>query len=91
LTPPGKQRKVGSLERGRWQIKAVIFVGAQGSGKTTLYKQRFFQTQVRISLDTLRTRGREHLLVEACLQAKQPFVIDNTNPLAGDREYLCQG
>jgi predicted kinase len=27
----------------------------------------------------LRTRHRESLLVNACLEAKQPFVVDNTN------------
>jgi predicted kinase len=85
LTRPGKERKVSLFERGRWRMEAVIFVGAQGSGKTTFYKERFFETHVRISLDMLRTRRREHLLVEACLEAKQPFVIDNTNPLAADR------
>jgi len=66
-------------------MEAVIFVGVQGSGKTTFYLHRFFDTHVRISLDVLRTRQREQFLLAACLQAKQPFVIDNTNPLPGDR------
>ena len=71
-------------------MEAVIFVGVQGSGKTTFYQERFADTHVRISLDMLRTRRREHLLVQACLQAKQPFVIDNTNPLAtGRAEYIA--
>jgi predicted kinase len=66
-------------------MEAVIFIGVQGSGKTTFYRERFFDTHVRISLDMLRTRRREELLLAACLQAKQPFVIDNTNPLPEDR------
>jgi predicted kinase len=66
-------------------MEAVLFVGVQGSGKTTFYRQQFFDTHVRISLDMLKTRRREELLLAACLQAKQPFVIDNTNPLAADR------
>lgn len=66
-------------------MEAVIFVGVQGSGKTTLYRGRFFDTHVRISLDMLRTRHREQLLLAACLAAKQPFVVDNTNPLPTDR------
>lgn len=66
-------------------MEAVIFAGVQGSGKTTFYNQRFADTHVRISLDMLRTRRREQLLVEACVQGKQPFAIDNTNPLATDR------
>ena len=66
-------------------MEAVIFVGIQGSGKTSFYLKRFFETHVRISLDMLRTRHREHVLFTACLQARQPFVIDNTNPLPADR------
>ena len=66
-------------------MEAVIFVGVQGSGKTTFYRERFFDTHVRVSLDLLRTRHREQLLLAACLAAQQSFVIDNTNPLPGDR------
>jgi predicted kinase len=66
-------------------MEAVLFVGVQGSGKTTFYRQRFFDSHIRISLDMLKTRRREELLLAACLQAKQPFVIDNTNPLPADR------
>jgi predicted kinase len=66
-------------------MEAVIFVGVQGSGKSTFYRERFFDTHVRINLDMLRTRHREQLLLAACLAAKQPFVIDNTNPLPADR------
>ena len=66
-------------------MEAVIFVGVQGSGKTCFYRERFFETHDRISLDVLRTRQREQLLLAACLQARQPFVIDNTNPSSSDR------
>jgi predicted kinase len=66
-------------------VEAVIFIGVQGSGKSTLYRQRFSETHVRINLDMLRTRHREHLIFEACLAAKQPFVVDNTNPTLADR------
>ena len=66
-------------------MEAVIFVGVQGSGKSTFYRERFFDTHVRINLDMLRTRHREQLLLAACLAAKQPFVIDNTNLLSADR------
>lgn len=66
-------------------MEAVIFVGIQGSGKSSFYRQQFFDTHVRISLDVLRTRHREQLLFAACLAAKQPFVVDNTNPLLRDR------
>src|ERR671933_430109 len=60
-------------------MEAVIFVGIQASGKSSFYKERFFRTHVRINLDMLRTRHRERLLIRACLEARQPFVVDNTN------------
>ena len=60
-------------------MEAVILVGIQASGKTTFYRERFFETHVRLSLDMLRTRHRERLLVAACVAAQQPFVVDNTN------------
>lgn len=66
-------------------MEAVILVGIQASGKTTFYKQRFFDTHVRISRDMLRTKNRESLLLEACIRGQQPFVVDNTNPLAEER------
>ncbi len=66
-------------------MEAVIFVGIQGSGKSSFYLERFFRTHVRLSLDLLRTRHRERLLLRACLEAKQRFVVDNTNPRAADR------
>jgi predicted kinase len=66
-------------------MEAVIFVGVQGSGKSSFYRERFFDTHVRINLDMLRTRHREQLLLAACLAGKQAFVIDNTNPLPSDR------
>lgn len=66
-------------------MQAVIFIGIQASGKTTFYRERFFDTHVRLSLDMLHTRHREWLLVNCCFSARQPFVIDNTNSRAADR------
>jgi predicted kinase len=66
-------------------VEAVILVGLQGAGKTTFYKERFFATHLRLSLDMLRTRHRERLLFGACVTAKQPFVADNTNPTRAER------
>jgi predicted kinase len=60
-------------------MEAVIFIGIQATGKSTFYRERFFNTHVRINLDMLRTRHREELLVKACIAARQSFVIDNTN------------
>ena len=60
-------------------MEAVIFIGIQGSGKSTFFKERFYDSHVRINLDMLRTRHRERLIFTACLGAKQKIVIDNTN------------
>lgn len=71
-------------------MEAVIFVGIQAAGKSTFYRERFFDTHVRINLDMLRTRRRERLLLEACIAAGQPFVVDNTCATAEDRaRYLA--
>ena|SRR5579871_4028361 len=66
-------------------MEAIIFIGIPGAGKTTFYRERFFDTHVRINLDMLRTRERERLLLNACIQGKQPFVVDNTNVAVEDR------
>ncbi len=72
-------------------MEAVIFIGVQASGKATFFKQNFFETHIRINLDMLRTKHREKLLVAACLEAKQKFVIDKTNAIFDDREkYISQ-
>ena len=67
-------------------VEAVIFTGVPASGKSTYFKQKFFDSHVRINLDMLRTRHREALLLRACLEAVQPFVVDNTNVLPAERK-----
>src|SRR6201986_3722763 len=66
-------------------MEAVVLCGVQGSGKTTLYRDRFLATHVRISLDLLRTRAREAAFLALCLETKMPFVVDNTNATAAER------
>ncbi|MCH5584808.1 ATP-binding protein [Shimazuella sp. AN120528] len=66
-------------------MEAIILMGLQGSGKSTFVKEYFFRTHIRINLDMLKTRYRENYLVDACLHAKQPFIVDNTNPTVKDR------
>jgi predicted kinase len=66
-------------------VEAVVLCGVQGSGKTTLYVERFLATHVRVSLDLLRSREREAAFVRLCLDMRQPFVVDNTNPTPADR------
>jgi len=72
-------------------MQAIIFCGIQGSGKSTFYKEHFFSTHLRLSLDLLRTRHREHLFLEACLRTRLRFVVDNTNPTLAERQvYITQ-
>lgn len=66
-------------------MEAVIFVGLQGSGKSTFYKERFFDTHLRISLDMLKTRHREKRFLTTCVETGQRFVVDNTNPTPAER------
>jgi predicted kinase len=66
-------------------MEAIILMGLQGAGKSTFYQTYFFNTHIRINLDMLKTRHREKTLLQACLEAKQSFVIDNTNPKFEDR------
>ncbi|MEL6458622.1 MAG: AAA family ATPase [Cyanobacteria bacterium J06636_27] len=67
-------------------MQAIIFIGIQGAGKSTFYKEYFIDTHIRINLDMLKTRHREKLIFQACLSAKQRLVIDNTNPTVEDRK-----
>ena len=60
-------------------MELVILMGLQATGKSTFCRERFHNSHVRINLDTLKTRHREHKLVEACLSSKTKFVVDNTN------------
>jgi predicted kinase len=61
-------------------LEAIIFVGLQASGKSTFYKQHYFNSHLRISNDLLKTRYREKKLLDICLETGMPFVVDNTNP-----------
>lgn len=72
-------------------MEAVIFVGIQGAGKSTFFKEKFFDTHIRVNLDMLRTKNREKLIFEACLQSKQKVVIDKTNLTREEREKYILG
>src|ERR671914_1237159 len=72
------------------RMEAVIFCGVQGSGKTTLYRDRFLTTHVHVSMDVLRTRHREEAFLRLCLETRQRFVVDNTNPTAADRRRYVE-
>ncbi len=67
-------------------MEAIVLCGIQATGKSTFCKERLFRSHLRLSLDMLRTRHREDVLLRACIDAKQPFVIDNTNPTRAERQ-----
>ncbi len=66
-------------------MEAVLLIGIQASGKTSLYRALFADTHLRLSLDVLRTRRREAILLGACLEAGQRLVVDNTNATRAER------
>ena len=66
-------------------MQAIVFCGIQASGKSTFYYRNFFNSHVRISLDLLRTRNREALLLKLCLDTQARFAVDNTNPTVAER------
>lgn len=71
-------------------MELVVFVGLQGSGKSTFYMAQFADTHLRINLDMLRTRRRETAILEASFRVGQRVVIDNTNPAVEERAaYLA--
>jgi len=71
-------------------MEAVIFIGIQGAGKTTFYRERLAQTHVRISLDVLKTRHREREVLRTCLAGRQSFVVDNTNVRVAERAVYIE-
>ena len=71
-------------------MEAVIFIGLQGAGKSTFYRERFFATHLRINLDMLKTRHRESRFLQACIETGQRFVVDNTNPTRAERQVYIE-
>jgi predicted kinase len=69
-------------------VEAILLIGVQGAGKTTFCTQRLLDSHVRISQDLLKTLTRVREQVMASLAAQQPFVVDNTNTLRGQRAEL---
>ena len=75
----------GAARSVRVTRRAIVFSGGQASGKTTFYREHFAATYVHVSLDKLRSRRREQQMLDSCIEAGLPFVVDNTNPTRADR------
>ena len=73
-----------------YQMVAIIFIGIQASGKSSFYFERFSNSHIRLNLDMLKTKNRETILLNACIEAKQPVVIDNTNATKEDRKRYIE-
>lgn len=71
-------------------MEGIIFIGIQATGKSTFYKEKFFNTHFRISMDLLNTRNKENQLLEKCIELQQKVVVDNTNPSIEDRARYIQ-
>ena len=72
------------------QNAAFLFVGIQGSGKTTFYNERFRHLGYRyISMDEIHNRNKEWTLFEEAVEAGENIVVDNTNVTRAERaRYL---
>jgi predicted kinase len=59
--------------------EAIIFVGLQGSGKTTYFTNHFAETHAYLSRDVQQSGARETAFMRECLASGRSFVVDNTN------------
>jgi predicted kinase len=70
----------------------IVFVGLQGSGKSSFYRARFAGTHDLVSKDCFphnrRPGRRQRQLIEESLAAGRSVVVDNTNPTAAERAEL---
>ncbi len=73
-------------------MEMILFVGIPASGKSSFYKELFFNSHIRISMDLLNTRNKEGKLLQYCFETQSKMVIDNTNVTAeGRRKYIHLG
>jgi predicted kinase len=65
-------------------MELVLFIGLQGSGKSSFQRQRFAETHVLVSKDlwphARRKEARQRRYIFEALAAGRSVVVDNTNP-----------
>lgn len=71
-------------------MEMILFVGLPGSGKSTYYKNHFFNSHLRISNDLLKTKNRTKKLLEFCRDTNMSFVVDNTNITKDIRQQMIE-
>ena len=73
-------------------MELVLFIGLQGSGKSSFYRERFAATHALVSKDLwphARNRdARQQRLIHESLKAGRSVVVDNTNPTPEARAPL---
>lgn len=75
-------------------MELVLFIGLQGAGKSSFFRERFAETHAHVSKDLWpkarhRERRQRRLIAEA-LDAGRSVVVDNTNPSAEVRAPLME-
>src|SRR3954464_2669211 len=66
-------------------MQLILFVGIPGCGKSTFYKERFFNSHLRLSLDLMNTRNKEQRFLNLALSLQQRVVVDSTNVFREER------
>ncbi|EPX65068.1 hypothetical protein D187_000493 [Cystobacter fuscus DSM 2262] len=73
-------------------MELVLFIGLQGSGKSSFYRERFAATHVHVSKDlwpnARKREARQRRLIDEALARGESVVVDNTNPRLEDRAPL---
>ena len=67
-------------------VLVFSFFVRNGRACVASYYNSFFSEYEHINLDKLKTRNKEHRLLQECIACGRDFVVDNTDPLPEDRK-----
>ena len=75
-------------------LEVIVFVGLQGAGKSTYYRERLARTHALVSKDLLRNHRRpaerQLALIDEALAAGRKVVVDNTNLTRASRAGVIE-